>query len=73
MKSANLSLNLELLKALEALFTAVGEALIEQKISPTPALRKAHKQVFIALCKARRIKEPQPACVTRSIGLYPEI
>ena len=58
MKSANLSLNLELLKALEALFTAVGEALIEQKISPTPALRMARKQAFIALCKARRIKEP---------------
>ena len=59
MKSENMSLNTELLKALEALFTAVGEALIEQKISPTPALRKAHKQVFIALCKARRIKEPR--------------
>jgi len=58
MKSANLSLNLELLKALEALFTAVG-ALIEQKISPTPALRMARKQAFIALCKARRIKEPR--------------
>ena len=60
MKSANLSLNLELLKALEALFTAVGEALIEQKISPTPALRKTHKKAFVALCKARSIsKEPR--------------
>ena len=53
MKSTNLSPNTELFKALEALFTAVGEALIEQKISPTPALRKAHKQAFIALCKVR--------------------
>jgi hypothetical protein len=53
MKSANLSLNIELLKALEAMFTAVGEALIEQKISPTPALRKAHKQAFTILRKAR--------------------
>ena len=59
MKSADLILNTELLKALEALFTAVGEALIEQKISPTAALRKAHKQAFIALCKARSVrKEP---------------
>jgi hypothetical protein len=60
MQSANLSLNTELLKALEALFTAVGEALIEQKVSPTRALRKAHKQAFIALCKARSVsKEPR--------------
>ncbi len=59
MKSADLNLNSEVLKALEAIFTAVGEALIEQKISPTPALRKAHKQAFIALCKARsNSKEP---------------
>jgi len=59
MKSADLKLNSEVLKALEAIFTAVGEALIEQKISPTPALRKAHKQAFIALCKARsNSKEP---------------
>ena len=53
MKSANLNLNTEVLKALEAIFTAVGEALIEQKISPTPALKKAHKQAFVVLCKAR--------------------
>ncbi len=53
MKSADLNLNSEVLKALEALFTAVGEALIEQKICPTRALRKAHKQAFVALCKAR--------------------
>jgi hypothetical protein len=60
MKSADRSLNTELFKALEELFTAVGEALIEQKISPTPALRKAHKQAFIALCKARSVsKEPR--------------
>jgi hypothetical protein len=60
MKSAYLILNTELLKALEAIFTAVGEALIEQKISPTPALRKAHKQAFVALCKARHAnKEPR--------------
>ena len=57
MKSANLNLNAEVLKALEAIFTAVGEALIEQKISPTPALRKAHKQAFVALCKARSNSE----------------
>jgi hypothetical protein len=60
MKSADLILNAGLLKALEALFTAVGEALIEQKISPTPALRKAHKQAFVALCEARSFsKEPR--------------
>jgi hypothetical protein len=59
MKSRNLSLDSELLKALDALFTAVGEALIEQKIRPTAALRKAHKHAFIALCKARSgSKEP---------------
>ena len=59
MKSADLNLNTELLKALEALFTAVGEALIEQKISPTPGLKKAHKQAFVALYKARSgAKEP---------------
>jgi hypothetical protein len=59
MATANPSPNSELLMALEALFTAVGEALIEQKISPTPALRKAHKQAFVALCKARSNgKEP---------------
>jgi hypothetical protein len=57
MKSANLSLNAEVLKALETPFTAVGEALIEQKISPTRALRKAHKQAFVALCKARSNSE----------------
>ena len=67
MKSANLSLNKKLLKALEALFTAVGEALIEQKISPTLALRKAHKQAFVALCKARsNSKEPLQPWVTGS-------
>jgi hypothetical protein len=54
MKSTKLSLNTELLKALEAIFTAVGEALIEQHIRPTRALRKAHKQAFVALCKARQ-------------------
>ena len=60
MKSANLILNTELLKALETLFTAVGEALIEEKISPTRDLRKAHKQAFVALCKARsNSKEPR--------------
>jgi hypothetical protein len=53
MKPAHPSPNTKLLKALEALFTAVGEALIEQKISPTPALKKAHKQAFTALRKAR--------------------
>jgi hypothetical protein len=53
MKSADLNLNSEVLKALEALFTAVGEALIEQNICPTRALRKAQKQAFVALCKAR--------------------
>jgi hypothetical protein len=59
MKSANPNLNTELLKAFEALFTAVGEALIKQKMSPTRALRKAHKQAFVALCKARsNSKEP---------------
>jgi hypothetical protein len=42
------------LKALEALFTAVGEALIEQEIRPTRALKKAHKQAFVALRKARK-------------------
>ena len=60
MKSADLNLNTEVLKALEAMFTAVGEALIEQKISPTAALRKAHKHAFVALCKARSVsKEPR--------------
>ena len=54
MKSLDLSLNTELLKALEAIFTAVGEALIEQKIEPTRALRKAHKQAFIVLRKVRQ-------------------
>jgi hypothetical protein len=53
MKPATLNPNAELLKALEALFTAVGEALIEQKINPTPALKKAHKQAFAALRNAR--------------------
>jgi hypothetical protein len=54
MRHANLSLNTELWRALEALFTAVGEALIEQKLNPTPALKKAHKQAFTALRKARK-------------------
>jgi hypothetical protein len=53
MKPAHPSMNTRLLKALEALFTAVGEALIEQKIGPTPALKKAHRQAFTALRKAR--------------------
>jgi len=53
MKSTVPILNTELLKALEAIFTAVGEAFIEQQIRPTRALRKAHKQAFVALCKAR--------------------
>jgi hypothetical protein len=53
MKPAHPSPNAKLLKALEALFTAVGEALIEQRIDPTPALKKAHKQAFTALRKAR--------------------
>jgi hypothetical protein len=53
MKPANPNLNTMLLKALEALFTAVGEALIAQKITPTPALKKAHKRAFAVLRKAR--------------------
>jgi hypothetical protein len=49
MKPANL--NPKLVKVLEELVTAVGEALIEEKISPTPALKKAHKKAFEALRK----------------------
>jgi len=51
MKPANLNPNTKLLKVFEELVTAVGEALIEQKISPTPALKKAHKKAFEALRK----------------------
>jgi len=51
MKPANPSPNRKLLKVLEGLVTAVGEALIEQKISPTPALKKAHKRAFTFLRK----------------------
>jgi hypothetical protein len=49
MKPANP--NAELLKALEGLVTAVGEALIEQRMSPTPALKRAHKRAFAVLRK----------------------
>jgi hypothetical protein len=42
-----------LLKALEILVTAVGEALIEQEIRPSSALTKAHAQAFAILIKAR--------------------
>ena len=52
MKPTDLNLNKKLLKVLEELYTAVGEALIEQKINPTPALKKAHKKAFAALRKA---------------------
>jgi hypothetical protein len=55
MKPANPNPNTKLLEALEALFTAVGEALIEQKITPTPTLKKAHKRAFAVLRKARSI------------------
>lgn len=51
MKPANPNPNTELLKALEGLVTAVGEALIEQRISPTPALTRAHKRAFAVLRK----------------------
>ncbi len=55
MKPADLNLNRKLLKVLEEFFTAVGEALIEQKMSPTPALKKAHKKSF--RCPAQSIQE----------------
>jgi hypothetical protein len=42
-----------LLKALEILVTAVGEALIDQEIHPSSALTKAHAQAFAILIKAR--------------------
>lgn len=51
MKPANPSPNTKLLRALEGLITAVGEALIEQNISPTPALKKAHRRAFAVLRK----------------------
>jgi hypothetical protein len=51
LKPANLNPNPKLLKVLEELVTAVGEALIEQEISPTPALKKGHKKAFVALRK----------------------
>jgi hypothetical protein len=51
MKPTNRNPNTKLLKVLEGLVTAVGEALIEQKISATPALKKAHKKAFAALRK----------------------
>jgi hypothetical protein len=51
MKPANLNPNTKLLRALEGLVTAVGEALIEQKISPSPALKRAHKRAFAVLRK----------------------
>jgi hypothetical protein len=51
MKPADLHLNRKLLKVLEELYTAVGEALIEQKIHPTVALKRAHKKAFAALRK----------------------
>ncbi len=52
MKPANPSPDTKLLRALEGLVTAVGEALIEQRIGPTPALKRAHKRAFAALRKA---------------------
>ncbi len=51
MKRANPSPDAKLLRALEGLVTAVGEALIEQKIGPTPALKRAHKRAFAVLRK----------------------
>ena len=53
MKPAKRSLTTRLLKALEILVTAVGEALIEQEIPPSSALTKAHAQAFAILIKAR--------------------
>lgn len=51
MKPADPSPNTKLLKALEGLVTAVGEALMEQRISPTPALKRAHRRAFAVLRK----------------------
>lgn len=51
MKRAKPSPDTKLLRALEGLVTAVGEALIEQKLSPTPALKRAHKRAFDVLRK----------------------
>jgi hypothetical protein len=52
MKPTKRSLIPRLLKALEILVTAVGEALIEQEIDPSSALTKAHAQAFAILIKA---------------------
>jgi hypothetical protein len=52
-KSRERNLITRLLKALEILVTAVGEALIEKEIHPSSALTKAHAQAFAILIKAR--------------------
>jgi hypothetical protein len=59
-KTTKRILKADLLKALEALFSATGEALIEEAIYPTSALKKAHAQALAILLKARHKRRSQP-------------